>query len=281
LVRSHRLSLEFRNGLMVMFCLYFLGLTRADQGQMSQALATLNEAMDLSRRNADRNQSPKIMNAVGWIYREMGDLDSALEYDTEAVRISRQHTVLEAEINSVINVGYDRTLKGHSERQLSEFHEAEALLQRDDWLRWRFNLRLLAGKSEYLLSHADLAGSEQCARDLLENATQYGANKYIALARKQLAEIACKRGDHVVAIDHLNTALEVLARYPTPIVAWKIYAALGRVLLASGDEPSARKAFTESMTIVDQIAGNITDESLRNTFVNSARRLDVFPKAGS
>ena len=126
-----------------------------------------------------------------------------------------------------------------------------------------------------MLAHADLRAAEQCARGLLETATHYGANKYIAVAHKLLAEAASKTGNHAVAIDHLNEAVGVLAQYPTPIVAWKVYAALGRVLLASGDEPSARNALTESMAIVDRIAGNITDESLRNTFLNSSEVLQV------
>jgi tetratricopeptide (TPR) repeat protein len=272
LIRAHRLSLDLRDGFSMMFCLYFLALTSGDRGRLSAAIATLNEATDLSRRNGERNQTLKIPNAMGWIYREIGDVDRALEHDSEGVRISRQHGVLEAEVNSVINVGYDRTLKDPAKPPVSEFHEAEDLLQRDDWLRWRFNLRLLAGKAEYLMLHADMAGAEQCARDLLENATHYAANKYIAIARKQLGEVASKRGDHAIAIDHLKKAIDVLAHYPTPIVAWKIYASLGRVLLESGDEDSARKAFTESMGLVDQIARNITDETLRNTFLNSARR---------
>jgi tetratricopeptide (TPR) repeat protein len=256
----------------VMFCLFFIGLTRADQGRISEALATFHEAMELSRRNGDLINTLKIPNSIGWVYREMGDFDRALDHDLEGVRISQQHKVLEAEINSLINVGYDHTLKGQTHGPLAHFQRAEVLLHHDDWFAWRFNLRLQAGKSEYSLSHADLDGAEQCAGGLLEKATQYGANKYIAIARKQLAEVASKRGDYAVAIDHLNTAVDVLALYPTPILAWKVYAALGRVLLAAEDEPSARNAFTQSMGIVDRIAGNITDEALRHTFLNFARR---------
>src|SRR5204863_8286445 len=73
LVEAHHLSSELRDGFMVLFNLYFLGLTRADQGRISEALANFDEAMEMTRRNGDRNQSLKIPNAMGWIYREMGD----------------------------------------------------------------------------------------------------------------------------------------------------------------------------------------------------------------
>ena len=272
LVEAHHLSSELRDGLMVLFNLYFLGLTRADQGRISEALATFDEAMEMTRRNGDRNQSLKIPNAIGWIYREMGDIDRAIEYDAEGARISRQFRVLEAEINSVINLGCDHTLKSESERSLSDFHAVEEMLQQDEWLRWRFNIRLQAGKSERLIAMGDLAAAEECARGLLETAAVHGANKYVAVAHKLLGEIAAARKDFADAIRHLNTALAVLERYPTPILTWKVYALLGRVLRESGDAQSADNAFRASKAIVDRIASNISDEKLRITFLATATK---------
>jgi tetratricopeptide (TPR) repeat protein/AAA+ ATPase superfamily predicted ATPase/predicted Ser/Thr protein kinase len=269
LLQSHDLSLELRDGFMVLFSLYFLGLTQAEMGRISEALATFNKALEMARRNGDRNHSLKIPNGMGWIYREMGDIDRAIEYNAEGARVSRENQLLEAEINSTINLGYDRTLK--RELSHSEFNNVEEMLNKDDWLRWRFNIRLQAGKTEYFLAHGDVAGAEQCAQGLLQTATTYEANKYIAIAHRLLAEAAAKRGDLDDAQDQLNKALAILERYPTPIVSWKVYAALGRVLLQSGNRQSAQDAFARSRHIVDQIAANITDERLLDTFRSSAQ----------
>ena len=56
-------------------------------------------------------------------------------------------------------------------------------------------------------------------------------------------------------------------------------AALGRVRLQAGDAPSARQAFTEAAAIVRDIAGNVTDERLRATFLNSAAVREVLDHA--
>ena len=160
LTEGLRLSSEQRDGFIVLFCLYFLGLTRGDLGRMSDALDTLDEAMELSRRNGDRNQSLKIPNAVGWIYRELGDFDQALRADREGVEVARKHHLLEAEINSVINLGHDYTARGEGEKAPPAFREVDAMLERDDWFRWRFNLRLQSARCEHLLSQGALDEAE-------------------------------------------------------------------------------------------------------------------------
>jgi tetratricopeptide (TPR) repeat protein len=264
------LSSELRNGFMVLFCLFFLGLTRGNLGRMSEALATLNEAIELGRRNGERYQTLKVPNSIGWIHRELGDLDHAIEHDRAGVEIARQHQVLEAEINSVINLGYDYTQQGKREKSPPAFREAEALLERDGWMRWRFNLRLQAGQAEYWLAQGNPEQAKEHARRLLESASHYEARKYIAVAHKLLAEVAIARGDLTAGETQLNAALDQLREFPAPLVAWRIYATLGRLRLQMGESASAREAFAQAAKIIEQIAANVSDEKLRATFLNSA-----------
>ncbi|HKZ78315.1 MAG TPA: tetratricopeptide repeat protein [Pyrinomonadaceae bacterium] len=269
LAESLSLSSELRDGFMALFCLYFLGLTRANLGRISEALASFDEAFEMARRNGDRNQSPKIPNAVGWIHRELQDFDHAIEHDRAGVEVARRHQVLEAEINSVINLSCDYMHTREGEETLPALREAKALLERDEWLRWRFNIRYQASRCEYLLSQGDLEPAEECAQRLLEMASHYEARKYIATAHKLLAEIAIASGDSGRADAELNAALNVLRNHPAPIVAWRIYAALGRLRLQLGDGKSARNAFAQATTIINSMGANTSNERLRATFMNS------------
>jgi tetratricopeptide (TPR) repeat protein len=254
---------------------FFLALTLGEQGRISEALSLLHGLLEMTRRNSEKNTSLKIPNSIGWLYREAGDLERAMQWDSEGANVSREHRLTEAEINSVINLGYDHTLKGESSQSLSNFRDAEVLLKRDDWLAWRFNIRLQAGKTEYLLAHGALKDAQEGALGLLSVATNYRARKYIATAHKLLGEIAGKRGDLTEAIDHLNDARKVLSEYPTNILAWKVEASLGRMLLQAGRKDEAGEAFTRSAAIIDGIASNISDEALRTTFLNSTRNSDT------
>jgi tetratricopeptide (TPR) repeat protein len=147
------------------------------------------------------------------------------------------------------------------------FREVEAMLERDDWLRWRFNLRLQSGKCEHLLSQGALDEAEACDRRLLELATHYEARKYIAVARRLLAEAAAARGDLPRVETELKTAIDLLRKYPTPPTAWKIHAAFGRLRARMGQTQAARDAFAQAAAIIKTMAENISDERLRMTFV--------------
>jgi ATP/maltotriose-dependent transcriptional regulator MalT len=175
----------------------------------------------------------------------------------------------------VINLGCDYTQQGKGEKSPPAFREAEAMLERDEWTRWRFNLRLQAGSAEYWLTQGDLGQAEECGSRLLQAATHHGVPKYIAVAHKLLAEVAIARGDLTAGETQLNAALDQLREYPAPLVAWRIFAAFGRLRLQMSEGASAREAFTQAAKIIEQIAANVSGEELRATFLNSASVREV------
>ena len=99
--------------------------------------------------------------------------------------------------------------------------------------------------------------------------------KHIAIAHRLLAEVAIARGDLTAGETQLNAALDQLREFPAPLVAWRIYAALGRLRLQMGESASAREAFAQAAKIVEQIAANVSDEKLQATFLNSASVREV------
>ncbi len=280
LTEALSLASELRDGFLHLYCFFFLGLTLGNLGRMSEALAALREGIQMARRNGDHFWLARLPNCIGWIHRELQDFDGALEFDRLGVEMAREDRVLEAESNSLINVGIDHMHAGREEQALPAFRQVEAIFERDAWFRWRYNIRLQAGKSEYYLAQGDLEQAEEYAQRLLDTATQYEAHKYIATAHKHFAEIAVKRGDINRGEAQLNVALDQLRGYPAPLVAWKTHAALGRLRADLGDSQSARSAFSQATTMINQIAGNVHDEKLRVTFLNSRAVREVLNGSG-
>jgi tetratricopeptide (TPR) repeat protein len=278
---AHQLSSELRDLFFLDLTFFVLGLTCGNLGRMSEALATLNEGIKMAEHNLDRFWGPRLPNCIGWIHRELQDFSHALEYDQQGLNVGREHHVLEAEANSLINLGIDYTNTGKGEKTLSTFHEAEAIFERDAWFRWRYNLRLQAGICEYWLSRGDLEQAGEYARRLLENATKYKARKYIAVAHKLMAQVAIARGGPAEAEQQLNAALDILREFPAPLVAWRTYAALGRLHAQAGDEKAARDAFAESAAVVNSIAAQVSNEELRTTFLNSTAVREVLNGAAN
>ena len=275
LLEALHLASDLRHAPLLLQARFFLGLSLGNLGRVSEALAMLTEASEMARRNGDQYWLAKIPNCIAWIHRELADFDQALKCDLEGLEVARASSVSEAESNSLISLGYDRTHAAEPEKALKSFGEAETILESDLWCRWRFTLRLYAGLSTHHLSRGELDKAAGYARLLLESATRYEARKYIAVAHQLLAEAAIAQDNPAEAEMQLNTALNRLAGYPAPLVAWKIYSMVGRLRLHLSDE-SAAEAFEKASTIVQMIAANIEEEKLRASFLGAPAVREVF-----
>jgi tetratricopeptide (TPR) repeat protein len=279
LTESYELASELRDSFSLLVSLFFLGLLRGNLGRMSEALTTLKKAIAMAERNGDHFWFPRLPNCIGWIHRELGDFVGAFQYDRRGVEVAREHHVLEAEANSLINIGIDYARERASEKSVAAFEQVEDIFHRDAWFRWRYNIRHQAARSEHALSQGDLKQASEYASRLFDMAGQFKARKYIAVAHKLRAEIALSRGAVVEAETELRSALELLRRYPVPVIEWKVLAMLGRLHSVVRDPARARDAFSRSAAIVQKIAANSPDEKLRATFLDSVEVREVF--AGS
>ncbi|HEV8429871.1 MAG TPA: protein kinase [Pyrinomonadaceae bacterium] len=265
-----RLTSELRDGFLMLTSLFFLGLSQGNQGKMSAALATLNEAMDKARRNGDLFWHPRFPNCIGWIYRELFDYESAHKYNEEGIDVSRRHHVMEAEANSLINRGIDCTHAGDHQQTAVAFHEVRNIFERDAWFRWRYNIRLEAAMAEHWLKKGDLDKAREFVERLHATATEHEVHKYIAVAHHLRARIALAANNLKEAEKNFDAALAELEKYPVPLVAWKIQAGKARLKTQMGQEAEAQEASARASEIVNLIASNVNDETLRARFLKAA-----------
>ncbi|MFN2578978.1 MAG: serine/threonine-protein kinase PknK [Pyrinomonadaceae bacterium] len=279
-IEGRQLASELRDGFLLLCSLFFLGLSKANLGQMSEALALLDEAIRMARRNGDMFWQPRIPNCIGWIHRELQDFAGAFKFDQEGVEVGHQHHVLEAEANSLINLGIDHTHAGNIEATSAAFHQVRDIFQRDAWFRWRYNIRLQAAMAEHCLRQGETVKARETAHALLETAVKYEVHKYIAVAHNLMAEIAIAEGDTAAAETEFRAALDEFEQHPVPVIEWKIYANVGRLRSTQGDSAGAREAFGHAATIVNKIAASVTDETLRKTFLESAAVAEIVDNGG-
>jgi serine/threonine protein kinase/tetratricopeptide (TPR) repeat protein len=278
-IEGRQLASELRDGFLLLTSMFFLGLSYGNLGRMSEALAILNEAIQMAGRNGDSFWFPRMPNCIGWIHRELQDFEGALKFDQEGLEVGRHHHVLEAEANSLINLGIDYTHSGKSEETMSAFHEVRDIFERDAWFRWRYNIRLEAATAEHWLRQGDLSKAREFAQRLLDTAGKFEVHKYIAVAHKLLAQIAIAEGNTNAAEAEFAAALGELQKYPVPVVTWRTYADLGRLKSSVGNATAARDAFARAAEIVNGIAANVTDAGLRETFLNSEAVREVMTGA--
>ncbi len=276
---ARQLAAKLRNGFLLLTSMFFLGLSKGNLGRMSEGIATLEEAILMAGRNGDRFWLPRMPNCIGWMHRELEDLEGALKYDQEGLRVARQYHVLEAEANSLINLGIDHTLDGKPEETISAFRETQEIFERDAWFRWRYNIRLEAATASHWLRQGDPEKAGEFAQRLLDTATEHEVHKYIAEAHRIKAQIAIATNNIPVAEAGFTAALDELQRYPAPLVTWRTYADLGRLHSGRRDQTAAQLAFTRAAEIVQTCAANVTDDDLRETFLTSKAVREVLDGA--
>jgi len=266
------LASRSRNGLYLALSRTYLGYSLANQGRISEALDCLNEALALGRRNENRIVLARAQNGIGWIYREIGLLRRAIEYDEACVETARAAGATEAEANALINLVYDYTMSGERTQGADAMQRVDALYDRELWNRWRFyEVRQQAASAEYWFAAGNLDRAEEHARALLANAQGYGVPKYVSTAHRILGAIAAVSGDVNKAEEQLMSSLMPLERNPAPLVEWRTHAALGRLMQQAGRRPiAAREAFRRAAEVIERLAGNITYSELRSAFIDTS-----------
>jgi tetratricopeptide (TPR) repeat protein len=273
------LAAEIRDGFYLPLALFYLGLTRANRGRFSEAMASLDEALDLAKRNTNAVALSRVPNGCGWVWREIGNLGKAIEFNNGSVEFSRRIKAAEAESNALINLVYDYLLAGEPGKAAGALESVRPLYERERWNRWRFyEIRHQAAEAELRIVEGKLDRAGENARVLLDNATKYGVPKYIATGRRLLGEIAALSGDHNTAEDELTRSLEPFAAHPMPLIEWRHHAALAR-LLACRRPAAAREAFGRAEALVQGLAASINDPTQRDMFLQIRSVREVLTRA--
>ena len=179
------LASNARDGFHLPLSLFYLGIIQANLGRLSEALATLTRALEMARRNGNRVVLSRIPNAMGWIYRELRDIPKAIEYDRMSAETAQQMKLSEAEAHALINLGHDYALVGETGLAMTGLQDAERLLERDPWYRWRFfDIRLQDAAAQVCLTQKKLDEAHRQATHLLVNATRYEAPNMSGQPRK-------------------------------------------------------------------------------------------------
>src|SRR5262249_28239790 len=93
--------------------LFGRGMVLGNRGRLSEALAVLRQAVELAERHGEGFWLSRLPNTLGWLYRELGDLETALRLDAESARLAREKDAsdtaqagLAGAANAHINLAY-------------------------------------------------------------------------------------------------------------------------------------------------------------------------------
>jgi tetratricopeptide (TPR) repeat protein len=254
---------------------YFQTISLGHQGRLGEALQTMSEARRIAELNGERFVLARIPNTFGWLHRELFDLEQALKFDMEGIRLSQQVVDDEAEINSRINAGQIHLLLGEYEHAFEHLQGAESLLEHHTWFNWVFRIRLEAELASYWIAKGDLPKAGSHISNSLAVATRALSRKHMAWGFKLKADVAALEDRVDDARSAYEAALSILARHPCPPIEWQIRKAYAELFRRAGQPGAGDDQIRHARALVNNLADSVAEESLRRALLTSKPVCDL------
>jgi tetratricopeptide (TPR) repeat protein len=262
-------------------CLVGRGLCHAHLGQVTPALAVLEEALDIAHRAEQPDASILAANALGDLWLELGDVERAREQYGSALELAGRHVFVLGELLSWINQGRAALALGERELAAEALRRVEDLLPQrgrgahDMLLPMQFQRRwlerlVLALRAEVALSADALERAREHAAELLRDARDWGSPHAAASARLLLGRCESAHGRLEQAEAELSAGSAALEGYPAPFIALRLLAAQAEVRQAARDPAGAASSLAQARAVIEPIASAIGDPALRRLWTESS-----------
>ena len=187
-----------------------IGFLLKDRGDLDEALKYFREALEIDEQLGDLKGKAARLNNIGSLLYNRGELGEALKYFKEALEIDEQLGDLQGKAMSLNNIGFLSKDRGDLDEALKYFREA---LEMDE------QLGDLQGKAMRLNNiggilddRGDLDGALKYYKEALEIDEQLGDLKGKAIRLNNIGSILDNRGDLDGALKYYKEALELVQK---------------------------------------------------------------------
>jgi DNA-binding SARP family transcriptional activator len=273
---------SFPNPFLVLGGRFVLSMSQASLGHYQTALGHLLPSLNSSEAAGDRFWRARLLNTVGWVYRELFDVKRAMQYDEASLELARagKPRLTEAEGNALANLATDCLLLGDFDHARSYLEEGTRGFQDEQFMRWRYAMRMMVIKGRLELAEGNLNGAMAAADEVLAIARTTQAYKNIAQSCRLRGEVLLATGARKKAGPALRHALTTSLRIKSPALIWPCYLSLAAVDEAEGQTDAATAHYRSAAEILRQVAEELTESALREPFVTAPVVRSAFIRAG-
>jgi class 3 adenylate cyclase/tetratricopeptide (TPR) repeat protein len=260
---------------------FFIGNAYMARGAYEDALRWYQQLSDYASKAGDKLHMARIPNLMGGVHLELFDLDAALRLNLEGDEMAqRLFPWPEPRAHSLVKAGLAHVYRGEHGPAEACFHRAEALLEEDTWVRWRWHIALLHGRGELALAEGRLDEAWTSATQSLELATQTDSRKHVARAQRLQGDILAASSRLDDAARMLEGSVRLAERLQTPREIWLGKAALAKVLARLDREHDAEAHFLQAAHTIEAIADQLTTPRLRRSFLSAVPVVEVYRTLG-
>ena len=260
----------------LLFAKWVQGLALASHGRYNDAITALRDTIALCERTGDKSSQSRAWNTLGWVHGELCDWERAIECNRRGLELARVLGDPEITVNAEINLADCAFAIGEREQARRELEDLYASLpERHEWMKWRYSQHIVHSLAEVLVDAGDMEQALTLADECLELAEPTETRKNIVKARRLRGQVFLAQRELAKAELELATALDIAQEIGNPPQLWKTYVALGDLRKAQGNPDGARREYRDALTVIDDVAAGLRDESLRETFLSSDHVRDI------
>jgi len=266
----------------LLFSAFLRGLTLTGKGDYAGALATFHEGLDLAEKVGDEAIHHRLLNCLGWLHFELGDLKGAAVLNRRSAEVGRRRndpgTVPNAELNlaDIFLAQGDLTLAREMLERVDRFARDPGT---SPWMRFRYSIRLHASLGELALAQGELAAARASAQRCLDLAMQSHARKNLVKGWRLAGEVARAARQWEEGEKALHQARTIAETIANPTQLWRTHAALARFYADLGKKEAARRAAGDAGRVVDGVLAALPDEALRASLEGSPLVREVRERA--
>jgi len=262
LAREHQLLIP------LLFSFFLYGITRTGQGDYDAALALFQEGLALAEKVGDEAIHHRLLNCLGWLYSETGNLDEAIDLNRQSAEIGQRRRDPGTRPNAELNLGEIFLAQG----DLTLAHEFLDSIYRytldpttSAWMKYRFSIRLYADLGTFWLRRGDLDKATAFADQSLDLATRSTARKNLVKGWRLKGEIALARRAWKEAEAWLQRALTLAQAVGNPPQLWQTHAVLGQLHTALRQPDQAQQALQAARDVIDHVKIRVQTPVLRTS----------------
>ena len=117
-------------------------------------------------------------------------------------------------------------------------------------------------------------------RETLKEVKQNQSKKREGSLLRLLGEVNLRRSNHDQATAHIGEAIEILQKVGNPRQLWEAQSALGRTFEQLGRNSEAKEHWGAAAATIQRVANGLSDQELKNNFLNAQPVREILARAG-
>lgn len=252
------------------FSLLLLGACQGCQGNYGQALHYTRTSLEIAKEIEHRAFETNAHNILGALYLDLLILPEARRHLEQALALAKESKALfyARMVAGYLALTYIRLQEwGRAETLLNDMFNPEVPI-----LSWGKRLGWL-GRAEFSLARGDPAQALRNVDQLIAATPNISPERCVPILSKLRGEILTVLHRMEEAEIVLQAACEVATVQGARPLLWRLHLTLGKLYQHQARHEEAKGMFASAHRLITELAANLDDETLRETFLRKATGL--------